>query len=112
MGSPRPARRPKDPRRAALRMIVTDIAPRVAALPVVSAAAKGGARAAAQHQSDTQAEAIIHHLRRTHGARAALGGARQRISVAGVDVQTTMGTANLLRLWIATARARLERGMQ
>lgn len=95
--------------RSAIRAVVDDIAPRIAALPIVSLAARGEQRAAMQNQFDAQALAIIRHLRQTHGARIALGGTRQRISVAGVDVQTVMGTANLLRLWLATARARLER---
>lgn len=94
---------------AELQAIIADLAPRLAALPVVAAAPRGLARAEASDQAEAAAQAIIRDLRRTRAARISLGGNRQRIRMAGIDVQTRAGTANLLRLWLATARARLER---
>lgn len=92
---------------AELQAIIADLAPRLAALPVVAAAPRGLARAEASDQAEAAAQAIIRALRRTRTARISLGGNRQRIRMAGTDVQTKAGTANLLRLWLATARARL-----
>ena len=91
-----------------LQAIIDDLAPRLRDLPVIATMRSGADRVTMDQARDAQLTRIIHRLRRAHDAHIALGGNVQRIAMAGVGAQTTAGTANLLRLWLATARARLD----
>lgn len=92
---------------AELQAIIADLAPRLRDLPVIARMRAGAERWRLAAVMDDQLTEIVHHMRRSHGARIALGGRLQRIVIAGVSVETPSGTARLLRLWLDRAEGRV-----
>lgn len=93
--------------RAQLQAAIDDLGPRLRDLPVIARMRAGAERRRLAAVMDDQLTGIVHHMRRRHGARIALGGRLQRIVIAGVGVETPSGTARLLRLWLARAEGRV-----